>query len=71
LIALEPMAARPDRDRIALPAPDGPLTLRRALRLLDHADITPTDVALHRPTLDDVFLALTRPDTPELAGRTA
>jgi daunorubicin resistance ABC transporter ATP-binding subunit len=71
LIALEPMAARHDRDRIVLPAPDGPLTLRRALRLLDHADITPTDVALHRPTLDDVFLALTRPDTRQLAGRTA
>ncbi|SCL35714.1 ABC-2 type transport system ATP-binding protein [Micromonospora rhizosphaerae] len=71
LATLEPLAARCDRDRITLPAPDGPLTLRHALRLLDHADITPTDVALHRPTLDDVFLALTRHDNRELAGRTA
>jgi len=55
-----------------LPAPDGPLTLRHALHLLDQADITPTDVALHRPTLDDVFLALTRQSNTdrELAGRT-
>jgi len=61
------------RGRIVLPAPDGPLTLRHVLRLLDQADITPSDVALHRPTLDDVFLALTRGTTtePEPAGRTA
>jgi daunorubicin resistance ABC transporter ATP-binding subunit len=73
LLTLEPMQARrdPDRNRIVLPAPNGPMTLRHALRLLDTADITPTDVALHRPTLDDVFLALTRHDTRELAGRTA
>jgi ABC-2 type transport system ATP-binding protein len=68
---LQPLAARYDRARITLPAPDGPLTLRHALRLLDTAGIAPTDVALHRPTLDDVFLALTRHDTRELAGRTA
>jgi hypothetical protein len=63
-----------DRDRIVLPAPDGPLTLRHALRLLDQADITPSDVALHQPSLDDVFLALTRGGTstePQHAGRTA
>jgi ABC-2 type transport system ATP-binding protein len=71
LSALEPLAARHDCDRITLPAPDGPVTLRHALRLLGHADLTPTDVALHRPTLDDVFLALTRHDTRDLAGRTA
>ena len=40
--------------------PDGVATLRDALRLLDEAGITPTDVGLHRPTLDDVFLTLTR-----------
>ncbi|MER6591380.1 ATP-binding cassette domain-containing protein [Micromonospora purpureochromogenes] len=73
LTALGPLAARHDADcnRIVLPAPDGPLTLRQALRLLDGAEITPTDVALHRPTLDDVFLALTCRDTRTLAGRPA
>jgi hypothetical protein len=56
-----------------LPAPDGSATLRHALRLLDRADINPTDVALHRPTLDDVFLTLTRGTTTdrEPAGRAA
>ncbi|MFE9689184.1 ATP-binding cassette domain-containing protein [Micromonospora sp. NPDC005806] len=69
--ALRPLDPRYDRKRdgIVLPAPDGPLTLRHALRLLDHYDISPTDVALHRPTLDDVFLTLTRHDPRELAGR--
>jgi ABC-2 type transport system ATP-binding protein len=73
LAALQPLTPRrdPDRDRIVLPAPDGPVTLRHALRLLDHADLTPTNIALHRPTLDDVFLALTSTETRELAGRTA
>ena len=75
LTALASLTARraADRDRIVLPAPHGPLTLRRALRLLDQADITPTDVALHRPTLDDVFLTLTRGTTTdrELAGMPA
>jgi ABC-2 type transport system ATP-binding protein len=77
LAALRPLAAQlaADRDRIVLPAPDGPATLRHALRLLDQADITPSDVALHRPTLDDVFLALTRGTSTEPerepAGRTA
>jgi ABC-2 type transport system ATP-binding protein len=73
LTALQPLSARhdPGRDKILLPAPDGPLTLQHALRLLDTAGLTPTDVALHRPTLDDVFLALTRPEAREPAGRSA
>jgi ABC-2 type transport system ATP-binding protein len=60
-----------DRDRIVLPAPDGAPTLRHVLRLLDHAGLTPTDAALHRPTLDDVFLTLTGHHSAEFAGRTA
>lgn len=53
--------ARYDRQRetLVLPATDGVATLRAALRALDDAGITPTDVGLHRPSLDDVFLALT------------
>jgi len=57
----------PQRGRIVVPAPDGAATLRHALHLLDNAQIAPTDVALHRPTLDDVFLTLTR----HTAGRSA
>ena len=37
----------------------GPKALIEALRKLDVHDVTVLDVALHRPTLDDVFLALT------------
>jgi daunorubicin resistance ABC transporter ATP-binding subunit len=74
LAALTPLAPRLDstRDRIVLPAPDGPLSLRRVLRLLDRADVAPTNVALHRPTLDDAFLTLTRETTDrEPAGSPA
>jgi ABC-2 type transport system ATP-binding protein len=46
--------------RLVIAAPDGAATLMEALRLLDSAAVSPDDVALRRPTLDDVFLSLTR-----------
>jgi ABC-2 type transport system ATP-binding protein len=46
-------------DRISMPAPDGPKTLMEALRRLSEADIELMDIALRRPSLDEVFLALT------------
>jgi ABC-2 type transport system ATP-binding protein len=56
--------------RVVLPAPDGARTLTEALRRLDAAGVTPEDVALRKPTLDDVFLALTghRATTPTGKG---
>jgi daunorubicin resistance ABC transporter ATP-binding subunit len=45
--------------RIVLAAPEGPRTLTQALRRLDAAGVHPEDVVLRKPTLDDVFLALT------------
>lgn len=54
-------------DRIALPAPDGPKTLARALSHLDTANIELLDIALRRPSLDEVFLALTNKDTRDLS----
>ena len=48
-----------DVDRLTVPAFDGANTLVVAIRLLDHAGIALTDVALRRPSLDDVFFALT------------
>ncbi len=50
-------------DRIAMPAPDGPNTLMRG-RCTDSnaANIELMDIALRRPSLDEVFLALTAPD---------
>ncbi len=47
------------RKSIRLPAPDGSLTLLAVVRRLDESGITAQDVALHKPTLDDVFLTLT------------
>jgi ABC-2 type transport system ATP-binding protein len=46
-------------DRISLPAPDGPPTLTRVVTALEQAGIALADVSLRRPSLDDVFLALT------------
>jgi len=44
---------------IRLPAPDGSQTLLAVVRRLDERSIAVEDVALHKPTLDDVFLTLT------------
>jgi ABC-2 type transport system ATP-binding protein len=64
--ALETLLSRHDRPllmteqaRIIMPAPDGASTLMRVLRRLAEADIEVADVVLRRPSLDDVFLALT------------
>jgi len=42
-----------------MPARDGTATLVAAVRALDEAGIEPEDVALQRPSLDDVFLSVT------------
>ncbi|MFP1153179.1 ATP-binding cassette domain-containing protein [Mycobacterium sherrisii] len=52
-------ALTPESDRIAIPAPDGANTLIDAVGRLAAANIAVADVALRRPSLDDVFLALT------------
>ncbi|WP_040794830.1 daunorubicin resistance protein DrrA family ABC transporter ATP-binding protein [Nocardia higoensis] len=60
LLPPESLAAlAPDADRLAIPAPDGAKTLAEALRRLDAADIELVDIALRRPSLDEVFLHLT------------
>ncbi len=45
--------------KVSLLASDGSRTLMEVMRRLDAAGIMPEHVALHKPTLDDVFLALT------------
>ncbi|WP_407686786.1 ATP-binding cassette domain-containing protein [Mycobacterium sp. HUMS_1102779] len=52
-------------DRIAMPAPDGPNTLTQVLSRLNEANIDLADIALRRPSLDEVFLALTSQDAGE------
>jgi ABC-2 type transport system ATP-binding protein len=45
--------------RICIPVEHPVAHLMSAVRLLDRAGITPTDIGIRRPSLDDVFLALT------------
>ncbi|WP_282778689.1 MULTISPECIES: ATP-binding cassette domain-containing protein [unclassified Nocardia] len=59
---LVPAAVRSELDtaeRLSIPAPDGAATLAEALRRLDGASVQLADIGLRRPSLDDVFLALT------------
>ncbi len=46
-------------DRVSLPAPDGAATLAEALRRITEAGIELIDIALRRPSLDEVFIKLT------------
>ncbi len=46
---------------ISVPAPNGPATLSEVLRRTEAAQIPLADVVLRRPSLDEVFLALTDP----------
>jgi len=61
----------PDLGVVSVPVPEGGEALVAAVRALDTARITPADLVLRRPSLDDVFLALTghhaadrRPEQP-------
>ena len=60
---LLPAASRavitPESDRVSMPAPDGANTLGAALARLNSVNIELADIALRRPSLDDVFLSLT------------
>ncbi|MBF6171459.1 ATP-binding cassette domain-containing protein [Nocardia blacklockiae] len=49
------------RDRVSLPAPDGAVTLSEALNRINTAGIELIDIALRRPSLDEVFIELTKP----------
>jgi ABC-2 type transport system ATP-binding protein len=54
-----PPTADRDTGRVAVPASDGAGSLVAAVRALDTAGVAIRDIGLRRPTLDDVFLALT------------
>ncbi|HEX3318535.1 MAG TPA: ATP-binding cassette domain-containing protein [Solirubrobacteraceae bacterium] len=62
--ALAPIAdgevqADAERAAVTVPVRGGSRSLMDAVRLLDAAGVDVTDIALRRPTLDDVFLSLT------------
>jgi len=52
-------ATHTDIRTISAPVTTGSIALMEALRALDEAKIHPLDIALKRPSLDDVFLSLT------------
>ncbi len=70
LAATKLPGARRDADELALAVPTdgGAETLRRVLDQLDGSAIAVTDVSLHTPDLDDVFLTLTGQHDPRKAA---
>jgi len=54
----EPMF-EPNKRCLVVHAPNGSKTLMEVVRLLDEAGVTPDDLEMHKPTLDEVFLTLT------------
>ncbi len=63
------------RGQLRIPAHDGAESVLAVGRALDRAGLVPIDIETHKPTLDDVFLALTDESddaehpSPEPAGR--
>jgi len=53
------LSTDPERSQVQIPMPDGASRSMEVLRRLDNAQIGIVDFQLRRPTLDDVFLALT------------
>ncbi|MER7475881.1 ATP-binding cassette domain-containing protein, partial [Micromonospora sp. NPDC000018] len=62
------VAARPDVDpaalRVSVPVTGRVAALAAVLRALEDAGLTAADIAVRRPTLDEVFLKLTGDDSP-------
>ncbi|WP_406862320.1 ATP-binding cassette domain-containing protein [Streptomyces sp. HUAS MG47] len=54
-------AVDPDRRRVSVPVNDRMASLAETVRALEEAGIEAEDLALRRPTLDEVFLRLTGP----------
>ncbi|MFI1914981.1 ATP-binding cassette domain-containing protein [Nocardia sp. NPDC020380] len=65
LSGLGEVAVPESADRVALPAPDGAATLTEALQRITTHDIELIDIALRRPSLDEVFIELTKPAVTE------
>jgi ABC-2 type transport system ATP-binding protein len=58
-LAISMPAVDPDSGRLVIPIPAGAAPTAAVLRRLDAAGIGVADLVVRRPTLDDVFLALT------------
>ncbi|MFB9835189.1 ATP-binding cassette domain-containing protein [Actinoallomurus acaciae] len=68
LDALSGLSPSRREDTVVLPAPDGPGTLTEVVKRVEDAGVAMTDIALRRPSLDEVFFALTGHQAEEPAG---
>jgi ABC-2 type transport system ATP-binding protein len=66
-VALGSARREPDALALHIPTDDGVGSLRTALNRLDAAAIAVTDISLHGPDIDDVFLSLTGQADPRRA----
>jgi daunorubicin resistance ABC transporter ATP-binding subunit len=57
-----------ERQRLTMPAPRGAATLSAALNYLAQAEVTVADIGIRRPSLDEVFIALTGAPDGKAAG---
>jgi ABC-2 type transport system ATP-binding protein len=58
-IASEEPMFEPNRGCLVVHATNGAKTMIEVVRVLDEAELTPEDLEMHKPTLDEVFLTLT------------
>jgi ABC-2 type transport system ATP-binding protein len=58
-VSAEPPRTDPDTQRISAAVDGGSAELSTVVRLLDERGLHVDDIGLRRPTLDEVFLALT------------
>jgi ABC-2 type transport system ATP-binding protein len=66
-----PPVADARAQRVTVPTADRVATLMAAARRIDEAGLDVDDLGLRRPSLDDVFVALTSPPGPDGAGHPA
>ena len=63
-LAAAPPHVDPETGRISLPVHHAAGVLAEIVRRIDAANLEVAELALHRPSLDDVFLSLTAPQNP-------
>lgn len=69
LSELDPnLTIEPHQGQLTAAAPHGAVDLMTVMRQLEIAGLTPVNIGLRRPSLDDVFLSLTDHPTTELAN---
>jgi ABC-2 type transport system ATP-binding protein len=70
-LGCEQPQVQPDEARILLPVTSGGGVITEAVRRLDRANVELVDLAMRRPTLDDVFLTLTGRHAEEVVATEA